>query len=34
VALLINLTMVVTLVTLVANSASAMMGKTFRASEA
>jgi peptide/nickel transport system permease protein len=33
VALLVNLTMIVTLVTLVANSASDMMGKTFRASE-
>lgn len=32
-ALLVNLTMIVTLVTLVANSASDMMGKTFRASE-
>ena len=34
VALLVNLTMVVTLVTLVANSVSDMMGKTFRVSEA
>jgi peptide/nickel transport system permease protein len=34
VALLVNLTMIVTLVTLVANSASDMLGKTFRASEA
>jgi ABC-type dipeptide/oligopeptide/nickel transport system permease component len=34
VALLINLTMVVTLVTLVANSVSDMMGNTFRVSEA
>ena len=34
VALLVNLTMIVTLVTLVANSASDMMGKTFRVSEA
>jgi peptide/nickel transport system permease protein len=34
VALLVNLTMIVTLVTLVANSASDMVGKTFRTSEA
>jgi len=34
VALLVNLTMIVTLVTLVANSVSDMMGKTFRVSEA
>jgi peptide/nickel transport system permease protein len=34
VALLVNLTMIVTLVTLMANSASEMMGKTFAASEA
>ena len=34
VALLVNLTMVVTLVTLMANSASEMMGKTFAVSEA
>jgi peptide/nickel transport system permease protein len=34
VALLVNLTMIVTLVTLVANSASDMLGKTFRTSEA
>jgi peptide/nickel transport system permease protein len=34
VALLVNLTMIVTLVTLVANSASDMIGKAFRASEA
>jgi peptide/nickel transport system permease protein len=34
VALLVNLTMIVTLVTLVANSASDMMGRTFRTSEA
>jgi peptide/nickel transport system permease protein len=34
VALLVNLTMIVTLVTLVANSASDMLGKTFHASEA
>jgi peptide/nickel transport system permease protein len=34
VALLVNLTMIVTLVTLVANSASDMVGRTFRASEA
>ncbi len=34
VALLVNLTMVVTLVTLVANSVSDMMGKSFRVSEA
>jgi len=34
VALLVNLTMIVTLVTLTANSASAMMGKTFAASQA
>ena len=34
VALLVNLTMIVTLVTLVANSASDMMGKFFRVSEA
>jgi peptide/nickel transport system permease protein len=34
VALLVNLTMIVTLVTLVANSASDLLGKTFRASEA
>jgi len=34
VALLVNLTMVVTLVTLVANSASDLMGRTFRTSEA
>jgi peptide/nickel transport system permease protein len=34
VALLINLTMIVTLVTLVANSASDFMGKSFRTSEA
>jgi peptide/nickel transport system permease protein len=34
VALLVNLTMIVTLVTLVANSASAIVGKTFRTSEA
>jgi len=33
VALLVNLTMIVTLVTLVANSASDMMGKTFRVGE-
>jgi peptide/nickel transport system permease protein len=34
VALLVNLTMIVTLVTLVANAASDMMGRTFRTSEA
>jgi peptide/nickel transport system permease protein len=34
VALLVNLTMIVTLVTLVANSASDVMGRTFRTSEA
>jgi peptide/nickel transport system permease protein len=34
VAVLVNLTMIVTLVTLAANSASEMMGKTFRVSEA
>jgi peptide/nickel transport system permease protein len=34
VALLVNLTMIVTLVTLMANSASEMMGKTFAVSEA
>jgi peptide/nickel transport system permease protein len=34
VALLVNLTMIVTLVTLVANSASDVMGKTFRVREA
>jgi peptide/nickel transport system permease protein len=34
VALLVNLTMIVALVTLVANSASDVVGKTFRASEA
>jgi peptide/nickel transport system permease protein len=34
VALLVNLTMIVTLVTLLANSASDMIGKSFRASEA
>ena len=34
VALLVNLTMIVTLVTLMANSASEMMGKTFSVSEA
>jgi peptide/nickel transport system permease protein len=34
VALLVNLTMIVTLVTLVANSASDMIGKTFRVSQA
>ena len=34
VALLVNLTMIVTLVTLVANSASDVVGRTFRASEA
>jgi peptide/nickel transport system permease protein len=34
VALLVNLTMIVTLVTLVANSVSDMMGKSFRVSEA
>ena len=34
VALLVNLTMIVTLVTLVANSVSDMMGNTFRVSEA
>jgi peptide/nickel transport system permease protein len=34
VALLVNLTMIVTLITLVANSASDMMGKTFRIGEA
>jgi peptide/nickel transport system permease protein len=34
VALLVNLTMIVTLVTLVANSASDIVGKTFRTSEA
>lgn len=34
VALLVNLTMIVTLVTLLANSASDIMGKTFRVSEA
>ena len=34
VALLVNLTMIVTLVTLVANSASEMIGKTFRVSAA
>lgn len=34
VALLVNLTMIVTLVTLVANSASDMMGRRFRVSEA
>ncbi|MGD0511973.1 MAG: ABC transporter permease [Terriglobales bacterium] len=33
-ALLVNLTMIVTLVTLVANSASDLVGKTFRVSEA
>ncbi|MGA8490877.1 MAG: ABC transporter permease [Terriglobales bacterium] len=33
VALLVNLTMIVTLVTLVANSASDLLGKTFRASK-
>ncbi len=34
VALLVNLTMIVTLVTLVANSASDLLGRTFRVSEA
>jgi peptide/nickel transport system permease protein len=34
VALLVNLTMIVTLVTLIANSISDMMGKTFRVSQA
>jgi peptide/nickel transport system permease protein len=34
VTLLVNLTMIVTLVTLMANSASEMMGKTFAASQA
>ena len=34
VALLVNLTMIVTLVTLVANSASDIAGKTFRTSKA
>jgi len=34
VALLVNLTMIVTLITLVANSASDMVGKTFRVNAA